>query len=465
MVRAHRLVPVLTALCLLLVAACETPPADPVADGTPADASLCDTDNGGLTLPDGFCAVVVADSLGRGRHLTINDNGDIYVMLRRAEEDGGIVALRDTDGDAKADQTEYFGGIAGTGIELYNGYLYASTDTSVYRFPLAASSLAPTAEPELMVAGFPADRSHAAKSLAINAQTGELFVNVGAPANACQQQRRTPGSLGEDPCSLLGRQGSVWRFDANTAGQTQMDDGHQYVRGIRHLVAMDWDPASGQVFAVQHGRDQLSTLWTDFYNTPTRLAHLDTEGTASSDMDAEAFAVYRDSLLAELPAEEFLRLTDGADFGWPYCYFDQFQNKKVLAPEYGGDGMEVGRCADAVDPLIGFPGHWAPNDIVFYHSDQFPSRYQGGAFIAFHGSWNRAPQAQKGYNIVFVPFANGAPSGDWTEFAAGFAGVARIASPGDAQHRPTGVAVGPDGSLYISDSVQGKVWRVLYVGE
>lgn len=456
-----RFLPLFAAISLLLFAACEAPPSDSAVGGNPADARLCDADNGGLTLPDGFCAVVVADSLGRGRHLAVNANGDVYVMLRRLHEGAGIAALRDTDGDAKADQVDYFGSIAGTGIELYNGYLYASTDSSVYRFALSEESLIPAGEPELIVSDFPVQRSHAAKSLAINTQTGELYVNVGAPANACQEQRRAPGSPGEDPCPLLERQGSVWRFDANTAGQTQMDDGHQYVRGVRNLVALDWDPVSGSAFAVQHGRDQLSTLWTEFYNTPARLASIDTD---SSTMSEEGFAAYRDSLLAELPSEEFMRLSDGADFGWPYCYHDQFQNKKVLSPEYGGDGVEVGRCADLDDPLIGFPGHWAPNDITFNDGDQFPSNYQGGAFIAFHGSWNRAPQAQKGYNIVFVPLANGVPSGEWTEFITGFAGVDRIVSPGDAQHRPTGVAMGPDGSLYVSDSVQGKVWRILYVG-
>lgn len=455
----------LLATCVgLLVIACEAPPVAESEAGNPADASLCDTDNGGLMLPEGFCAVVVADSLGRGRHLTVNDNGDIYVMLRRLQDGTGIVALRDTDGDAKADQIEYFGGIAGTGIELYNGYLYASTDSSVHRFAMTEGGLVPFGAPETIVTGFPVQRSHAAKPLAINEQTGELFVNVGAPANACQEERRTPSSPGLDPCPLLERQSSVWRFDANTLGQTQMDDGYQYVRGIRHLVALDWDPVSGQAFAVQHGRDQLSTLWTEFYNTPTSLASIDTEdNTHRSASDAD-FVAYRDSLLAELPSEEFLRLTDGADFGWPYCYYDHFQNAKVLSPEYGGDGFAVGRCAEADDPIVAFPGHWAPNDVVFYTGDQFPETYQGGAFVAFHGSWNRAPQAQEGYNIVFVPFATGAPSGDWFEFAGGFAGVERIVSPGDAQHRPTGVAMGPDGSLYISDSVQGKIWRVLYVG-
>ena len=112
-----------------------------------------------------------------------------------------------------------------------------------------------------------------------------------------------------------------------------------------------------------------------------------------------------------------------------------------------------------------FPGHWAPNDLLFYHGNQFPAKYKNGAFIAFHGSWNRAPLKQGGYFVAFVPFSNGKPSGPWEVFAEGFSGGQEIESPNDAKHRPMGLAEGPDGSLYISDSVKGKIWRVFYTGK
>lgn len=101
-----------------------------------------DADNGGLTLPGGFEAVVVADSVGRARHLTVRDNGDIYVKLRVANEEGqGIVALRDTDNDGKADIVKVFGGYTenggyGTGMEIYNGYYYFSTAGDVFRMKI-----------------------------------------------------------------------------------------------------------------------------------------------------------------------------------------------------------------------------------------------------------------------------------------------------------------------------------------
>lgn len=111
---------------------------------------------------------------------------------------------------------------------------------------------------------------------------------------------------------------------------------------------------------------------------------------------------------------------------------------------------------------MAFPAHTAPNDLIFYSKDQFPDRYSQGAFIAFHGSWNRSPQVQEGYHVVFVPFSNRLPSAAWEVFANGFAGVKTVRSPGDALHRPMGLALGPDGSLFISDSVKGTIWRVYY---
>jgi mono/diheme cytochrome c family protein len=175
--------------------------------------------------------------------------------------------------------------------------------------------------------------------------------------------------------------------------------------------------------------------------------------------------MYTEQENADLPAEEFLMLDDGADFGWPYCYYDPFQESKVLAPEYGGDGVIRGKCEQKTDPIMAFPAHTAPNDLLFYTGDQFPERYREGAFIAFHGSWNRAPLEQKGYYVVFVPFSGGFPSGDWEVFADGFTGKDVLMNPGDAEHRPTGLAVGPDGSLYISDSRSGTIWRVVFTGE
>src|SRR5690606_20515971 len=152
-------------------------------------------------------------------------------------------------------------------------------------------------------------------------------------------------------------------------------------------------------------------------------------------------------------------------FGWPYTYFNGLKNQRMIAPEYGGDGIRTAEIGHYDTPILAFPGHWAPNDLTFYEGNQFPDRYRHGAFVAFHGSWNRAPQPQAGYNIAFVPFSGEHPSGDYEIFADGFPGVDTLSSPSDAISRPTGVTVGPDGSLYITDSVKGKIWRIVYQEE
>jgi mono/diheme cytochrome c family protein len=114
---------------------------------------------------------------------------------------------------------------------------------------------------------------------------------------------------------------------------------------------------------------------------------------------------------------------------------------------------------------MGLPAHWAPNDLLFYKGNQFPARYQQGAFIAFHGSTNRSPYSQGGYVVGFVPFENGKPIGKWEVFADGFAGVDTITNMSDAKYRPMGLSEGPDGSLYISESKNGKIWRVVFNGD
>ncbi len=390
-----------------------------------------------IQLLDGFKATVVVDSLGRGRHLTVNQNGDIYIQLRRLKESHGTVALRDTNNDARADIIEYFGDFPGTGIQIHDGFLYCSSDQAVYRYPLKDGELIPDLNQRELIAGGMIDQDqHATKSFAV-APDGNLFVNIGAPSNACMEERRTKGSPGQDPCPQLERQAGIWKFRADQADQDQHKVACRFASGIRNAVAVEWNPFTNSLFALQHGRDQLAHFFPDMYN---------------------------DSTSAELPAEEFLSVNEGDDFGWPYCFFDHFQDKKVLAPEYGGDGKTIGRCENAKRPLVAFPGHIGPNDLVFYDKDQFPAKYKEGAFIAFHGSWNRAPLRQKGYFVVFVPMKDGQPTGDWEIFADGFSGLDTDEGEREIIYRPTGLAIGPDGSLYISDSMHGKIWKISYEG-
>ncbi|MCJ8209611.1 PQQ-dependent sugar dehydrogenase [Mucilaginibacter sp. RS28] len=409
-----------------------------------------DADNGGLYLPDGFRAVVVVDSLkGRARHIAVNDNGDIYVKARFHNLNGGYgnIALRDTNGDGKMDIIQpfgkYDGGSYGTAMRVHKGYLYFSSELMVYRTKLNPGELIPDNKLDTIVADVPPYHEHQTKPLAFD-NKGHIFVGWGAGSNAGQEKNRVPGSKGVgDPLSadngnpLLKDHGGIWMFDADKLNQKQ-GDGVRYATGLRSIVAMDWDPKSKSLYTINHGRDDFRLLWPDIY----------------SQWES-----------AVLPAEEFFKVNQGLNGGWPYYYYDQIKGKKLLNPEFGGDKIKEGDGPKLQKPLIGFPAHFAPNDLLFYHGKQFPERYRNGAFIAFHGATNRAPYPQAGYIVAFVPFKNGVPSGEWEVFADGFAGVDPIVSVSNAVYRPMGLAEGPDGSLYVSDTEKGKIWRIMYPGD
>lgn len=400
-----------------------------------------DADNGGLVMNPGFEAVVLVDSLqGAARHIAVNDNGDLYVKLRFPQEDGGNAAIRDNDNDGKADEVVRFGEYEdktsyGTAMRVHKGYLYFSSVTRVFRQRLTGD-LVPTSEIETIVIDTQPPLQHDAKPIAFDNE-GHIYVPFGAPSDCCQVSDRAPGSPGMFPCTLLDLRGGIWQFDENKAGQYQKD-GVKYATGLRSVVALAWNEQDNNLFTAAHGRDYLHPTWP------------------------KIFTEWQGSVL---PSEEFLRLKPGAKVGWPYYYYDQIQKKKFLNPEYGGDGKKQGGADTVTQPVMGFPGHFAPNDLLFYKGNQFPARYKQGAFIAFHGSTSSAPYAQAGYFIAFVPFKNGSPSGDWEVFADGFAGIDTVRNVSDAKYRPMGLAEGPDGSLYVAETEKGKIWRIMYKGD
>ena len=439
---------ILTAGCTTTDRRSNAAPGNLSSDSAQSAAGSSACPDGGLTLPDGFCATVFADSVGHPRHLAVGSNGTVYVNTWSGKYYGNdtphaggfLVALRDTTGDGRADVIARFGDsvqsgdAGGTGLRLYNGALYAEANDKILRYALAPGDFTPAGKPEIVVQGLPLTGDHPMHPFAIDS-SGALYVDLGSATNACQVKNRIPLSPGHRPCTELRTRGGTWRYDAKRTGQ-QFSPRERYVTGIRNGEGIAVDSSGHRIYATQHGRDQLAENWPKLY-TPAQGQNF--------------------------PAEELVQLERGADYGWPECYFDSAQAKLVLAPEYGGDGGKaVGPCATKREPVAYFPAHWAPNDLLFYYGDQFPARYRGGAFIAFHGSWNRAPGPQGGYNVVFVPFANGNPAGKYEVFADGFAGANR--DPGQAAHRPSGLAVGPDGALYVSDDAHGRIWRIAYTG-
>ena len=408
----------------------------------------CEGDDSGLKLPAGFCATIFADGIGHARHVVVADDGTVYVNTwsglyfgnDKPHAGGFLVALKDTKGTGKADLNERFGetvqsgGAGGTGIGIYKGWLYAELNDKILKYPLKKGSILPGEHAQVVVSGLPLGGDHPMHPFAIDAD-GALYVDVASATNSCQEKNRTLKAPGKNPCTELETRGGVWRYDAKKTNQV-FSAKERYATGIRNAEGFAVDAIGHRIFVTQHGRDQLHTNWPDVIQ----------------DADKEA----------TLPSEEAMLLRQGGDYGWPMCYHDPFQPGLVLAPEYGGDGKTAGLCAQKIPPVAYFPAHWAPNGMALYDQKQFPARYQKGLFIAFHGSWNRAPYAQGGYNVVYQALSGDHASGKCEIFADGFAGADK--SPEKAAHRPSGLAVGPDGALFVTDDVAGRIYRIIYKG-
>ncbi len=398
----------------------------------------CDLDNGGLTLPAGFCAVVVARDVGLARHMAVRPNGDLYVALDNAVDGsvtGGVLALRDSNGDGRADVQQRFGPTGGNGIAWGDNQLFFSPDDRVLRYDFVGNELVPSGAPATVVSGLPATGDHHRKTVVLDG-AGGMFVNIGSEGNACQVVNREPFSPGISPCPELAVRAGVWQFNALASGQTQ-GDGIRFATELRNMNALAINPFDSQLYGAQNGRDQLLENWPTLFDE-------------------------RDD--ARLPAEELFRIERGLAYGWPYCYYDGMTNRKVLAPEYGGDDRVVDGCATREQPIATYPAHWAPLSMLFYTGSQFPKQYQGGVFVAFHGSRfdTQLQPAGPGYVVTFSRWKQGEPVGRYQVFADGFAGG--NPTPTGAAHRAVGLAQAPDGSIYISDDKAGWIWRVFYVG-
>jgi glucose/arabinose dehydrogenase len=423
------------------------------AAGAASAATKCPGgDSAQLTLPAGFCASIFADSIGKARDLVVAPNGVVYVTLEnmgtsteqkvggqpQTPSPRGVAVLRDANGDGKADSVKYFGDRGETGIGIYNGHLYVDQQDRIVRWPLDSTAAVPTGKMEVVVSGIPAKPGHLARNFTID-QNGTLYLNVGSATNACQPKDREPNMAGQDPCRELSTRAGIWKFDANKMGQ-RFTPNARFATGIRNGMGLAVSPLDNKLWATQHGRDGLFDYWKSKFPDP--------------------------KYQAENPAEELMQVEQNDDFGWPYCYYAVDQKKLVDAPEYGGDGKKSERCDSKKGSVATYGGHWAPMSLFFYTGGKFPDKYKNGAFIAFHGSWNRAPEQQAPGRIVFQPLSGEKANGDYEMFAEGFAQVPpNEVQPGTVKHRPVGIAQAPDGSIFVSDDLGGRIWKIWYAGK
>jgi glucose/arabinose dehydrogenase len=350
--------------------------------------------------------------------------------------DAHVLALFDADSNGVAEQQQSFGTIGGNGIAWSNGQLFVAANDRIVRYTMPDGTSTPTdTTPAVIAAGWPADGDHTAKSVAIVGN--KMFVNVGSPSNACQVANRQLHSKGKDPCDELVTRAGIWMLDTTVENQPQVTSLH-VATGLRNTNALAVDPATQVVWGGINGRDQLHENWPELF---------------TEEQDKQ------------LPADEVTAITPELDRGWPYCYYDAMAKQMKLAPEYGGDGVMVGRCIKISPPAIAIPAHAAVLGMVFTTGTQFPAAYRGGMFLANHGSRfdANATGDLHGYDVEFAPFENGQPTGELQKFATGF-DAGKRPLPNAAPHRPVGLAMMPDGSLLIGDDKGGRIWRVFYTG-
>lgn len=380
-----------------------------------------------LKVPEGFSVEEIGKDLGAVRHLTVAANGDIYANRSVLKDGKALLLLKDSDKDGHIDKQVAFGELPGTGILATDDYLYASSNSAVYRYKFNADhEIMDVDHPEKIVDGLIDMGRDNAKPFTIDKE-GNLYVTVGSWNDPCRDEEKNTGLK---PCTLLDSAGGIWKFRADTPGQA-FGDGSRYATGLKNSVGIAWNFETNSLFATDHGRGGLHSFYPELF---------------TEEQDGN------------LPAETLYELKENDDAGWPYTYYDPIKKARIVAPEYGGDGERTGG-GEAIDPIMAFPAHLGPNDLLFYTGDQFPERYKNGAFIAFH---NQSPTQKKGFFVAFVPFKDGKPEGDWEIFIDNFAGMDLAKPDGTLKHRPCGLAQGPDGALYVCDDFGGSIFKVTY---
>ena len=367
------------------------------------NASICmptalggDPDLEHIKLPEGFRISVFAEDVENARAMCWGEKGTLFVGSRKA---GIVHALRDTDGDGRADEKHIIarGLNMPAGVAFRDGDLYVSSLDRIVRLKDIEDHLEDPPSPETVIDGYPDETAHGWKFIAFGPE-GKLYIPVGAPCNICLSENEIFASI--------------------TRVNIDGTDREIVAHGVRNTVGFDWHPETGELWAMDHGRD-----WHGH----------------------------------DSPAEELNRVVFENDYGWPFCYGDR-QPDPTLAMEPTGATPEE-YCALTEPPVLTYQAHSSPISFSFYTGGMFPEEYVNDAFLTLRGSWNRQPAV--GYKVVRVLFGDdGQPTG-FEDFVTGF-----LLDNGEEQFgRPAGLLILDDGSLLFTDDTNGIIYRVTYDGE
>jgi glucose/arabinose dehydrogenase len=343
-----------------------------------------------LEVPAGFTVDEVASGLTRPRFMALDGDGSLlYGSDGRSE----VVRLRDGDGDGFFETKQVVaGGLPYVhSVAFVNGELYAAAESAI----VALGDFDPDGRARsvrTVLGNLPVGANdlygHRTRTIALGAD-GKLYISVGSSCDVCQEN--TP------------LRAALLRANADGTGL------EVFATGLRNTVGFAFEPGTGQIWGADMGRNNQGD---------------------------------------EQPPEEFNRITQGADYGWPRC-----TGYDVVSPEFG----DADACTRQTPPALTFPAHWAPLGVTFYDSYGFPARYVGDAFVAFHGSGEDQTSERVGYRVSRVRFHNGVPVG-YEDLVRGWV------ADGEVWGRPAGLLVTPDGSLLISDDFGGRIFRLRYVG-